>query len=332
MPASMTSSKTHHHARGRTGQVILITALTMVAEIVAGLMTGSMALLADGWHMATHVGALAVTWASYYLADHPRFRDRFTFGGGKILVLGAYTSAIMLLLTAGWMIFESVERFFIPVPIHPKEAMVVTVIGLLVNLASMALLGGHGHSHGHDHDHAHGHEDLNLASAYAHVLADALTSVLALVALALALFWNLNWADPLVGILGAVMIVKWAVGLIKQSAHQLLDGHATAVPPTEVEAFLAEQGLRSSCLHLWQLDGQKTAMHVRATTRGGRLPPLEAVRRSLLTKFPIDHLVVELTEGPVDCDLHEQGPPSDQDHDHGPGCNHHHGGHGGHRN
>lgn len=329
-------SSKHALARTRTGRVILLTLLTMVVEITAGVLTGSMALLADGWHMATHVGALSITWAGYYLVEHPSFRQRFAFGGGKILVLGAYTSAILLIATSGWMVMESVTRLFYPESIMPKEAMIVTSIGLFVNLLSMWLLGGHdhGHSHSHSHSHDHGHKhvmvktaghahcdhdhdhqskDLNMASAYAHVLADALTSVLALVALAGALWLGWDWLDPLVGVLGAVLIFRWGLGLVKQSAKELLDAHAARVPPEIVETFLKSIGLKASCLHVWQIDSEKVAMLVRVAPGDRPLPLLADLRAMLIQKFKLDHLVVEMSSTDVSCSL-EEHPQGRHDH------------------
>ena len=308
------------NARARTGKVISLTIVTMIIEIVAGFMTGSMALLADGWHMATHVGALSITWAGYYLVDHPKFRQKFTFGGGKVLVLGAYTSAILLLVTAGWMFIESISRLINPEDIFPKEAMIVTAIGLVVNLLSMWLLGTE--HHGHDHGEGGHSHDLNMASAYAHVLADALTSVLALLALAGALWMGWTWLDPVVGVIGAIMISKWGIGLVKQSSHELLDAHASRIPPGEVESFLSGLGLKASCLHVWQIDGQKVAMHVRVAAGGNPLPTIHQLRQNILDKFAIDHLVIEMSATDVQCSLDEH---EDHDHDHDHAGHDHHG-------
>lgn len=316
----------NHEKRQRTQWVIILTAITMAVEIAAGYWTGSMALLADGWHMASHVGALSIAWLGYKLVDQPDFRNRYAFGGGKVLVLGGYTSSVVLLMTAVWMIAESIHRFLHPEALQAKEAMVVAVIGLVVNLLS-ALILEHKHDHGHSHDHAHcdhdhkpkhshvmtpkahkhehkhEHKDLNMAGAYAHVIADALTSVLALVALGLAYWKGWQWADPAVGILGAVMILHWGWGLFKESAHELLDGEIQDTKP--VHAWLVEQGWQTSCLHMWKLDSQTLALHARVAhgTKPTRVE-LSALRPRLKEKFHIHHLILEEADG-AQCELNK---------------------------
>ena len=319
----------NHEKRQRTQWVIILTAITMVVEIAAGYWTGSMALLADGWHMASHVGALSIAWLGYKLVDQPDFRTRYAFGGGKVLVLGGYTSAVVLLMTAIWMIAESIHRFMHPEALQAKEAMVVAVIGLVVNLVSALILEhkhDHGHSHGHDHahcdhdhkpkhslvmnpqapkhEHKHEHKDLNMAGAYAHVVADALTSVLALVALGLAYWKGWQWADPAVGILGAIMILRWGWGLFKESAHELLDGHMQDTKP--VHRWLMEQGWQTSCLHMWKLDSQTLALHARLAhgTNSSRVE-LSTLRLRLKEKFRIQHLILEESDG-TDCELNDK--------------------------
>ncbi len=327
------STPKHARAKKRTAWVIALTTVTMVIEIGAGLWTGSMALLADGWHMATHVGALAITWGSYHLADKADFRRRFTFGGGKILSLGAYTSAVVLFITALWMVGESVHRILHPVELRPWEALYVTVIGLVVNLLSMFLLGGHshgGHGHGHGHKHDHGHEhshghdhhcdhdhdhdhkhdpghahggqDLNMHSAYAHVLADALTSVLALVALGAAIWKGWTWADPLMGLVGAALILRWGMALMRQAGHELLDGRSDRLAEDDVRRFLVAQGLAAPCVHIWQLDNERLALHLRVGSPAGSPAPAD-LRGEILRRFPVDHLVLELSADPADCPL-----------------------------
>ncbi len=264
----MTNSKPHAHQKNKTRTlwVIWVTTFAMIAEIAAGHVTGSMALLADGWHMAGHVAALSVTWVGYHLIERASFRTRFVFGGGKILSLGGFTSAVMLLFTAGWMVFESVERFFEPREIHVFEAGVVALLGLVVNvLCAYILHGADGHAHHHhphDHHDCHGHhgKDLNLAGAYAHVLADALTSVLALIGLALVWWKGITWVDPLIGILGALMIARWAYGLIREASDDLLDARVPLSTQEKIQQLALEHGLKDIQLAAWKIDHQELAV------------------------------------------------------------------------
>jgi len=239
----------------RTWYVVALTAVTMVAEIVGGWWTGSMALLADGWHMGSHVAALGLAGFAYHFARTHADDRRFSMGTGKVGSLTAFGSALLLGVVALLMVWESGHRLLDPVAIDYRAAIIVTVIGLAVNVASAFLLGGHEHHHGHEyehdghdqdhHDHAHHahHHDHNLRAAYVHVLTDALTSVLALVALGGGLWLGLAWLDPLMGIVGAVVILWWAAGLVRQSSRVLLDmraarhgsqpGHCQADPPAD---------------------------------------------------------------------------------------------------
>lgn len=213
----------HKKGETRTKQVLVITALTMVAEIVAGSVFGSMALLADGWHMGTHAGAFAITiFAYHYSRKHSDNRD-FTFGTGKVSVLGGFSSAIALAVIALFIGVESVERLIVPQEIRFNEAIAVAVLGLAVNLFCAYLLhGNHTHEHGHGHDHTH-HHDHNLRGAYLHVLADALTSVLAIFALSFGKLFGWQWLDPLMGIVGALVITRWSYGLLRDTSKILLD-------------------------------------------------------------------------------------------------------------
>ena len=208
----------------RTVIVILLTASMMVIEIVAGLAFGSMALLADGLHMASHAAALSISAFAYYFA-RKRAHDRsFSFGTGKVNSLGGYTGAILLVIFALLMVSESIHRLIIPVEISFNQAIGVAVLGLIVNGASVFILGHEEHHHhGHDHGHDHGHHDHNLRAAYLHVLADTLTSLLAIVALLAAKYYGWIWMDPVMGIVGAVLITKWSMGLLKQTSAVLLD-------------------------------------------------------------------------------------------------------------
>ncbi len=216
-------------AKKNTLYATLLTFVTMVVEIVGGYYYNSMALLADGWHMSSHVLALGLAYMTYVLASRYANDFRFNFGTYKIEVLGGYTSAILLLLIAFFMAFHSVERIFNPVQIAYKEAIIIAIVGLVVNLACAWLLKDDHHHHDHDHEHHHHehghHHDMNLKAAYIHVLADALTSVLAIIALIGGMLWGAAWLDPVMGMVGSVLVFVWALGIIKQSGKILLDAN-----------------------------------------------------------------------------------------------------------
>ncbi len=259
----------------RTWIVVAITAVTMVAEIVAGSLTGSMALLADGWHMATHVVALSIAGLAYLLARRWARDERFAFGTWKIEVLGAFSSALLLAVVALAVIVESLARLFQPAPIDFVPALVVATIGLAVNLASAWVLADPGHDHGHSHDqgsHDHGHHhhtgdrpqasepgsvpthDLNLRSAYMHVLADAFTSVLAIAALSAGLWLGWTWLDPVMGFVGAGMIAWWAKGLLADSARVLLDREMEEPLVGRIRAAIESDGdAEIADLHVWRV-------------------------------------------------------------------------------
>lgn len=244
-----------NHARNerRTWIVIAMTAAMMVAEIVAGVMFGSMALLADGFHMATHAGALSITAAAYFYARRHADDPRFSFGTGKLGELAGYSSAVILAIIALGIGFESVMRLAAPVPILFDQAIVVATIGLVVNLVSAWVLheGGE-HSHDHSHGNKH-HHDHNLRSAYLHVLTDALTSVLAIAGLLVGKFYGWVWMDPLMGIVGGIVIARWSWGLLRGAGAVLLD---TTPDPDLVERVrdeIEQNGDRVSDLHLWRV-------------------------------------------------------------------------------
>ena len=223
----------HDENERRTWLVVVLTLVMMVGEIVAGSLFGSMALLADGWHMGTHARRSALPRFAYRFARRHLGNAHFTFGTGKFGDLAAFSSAIILGLIAVEIAYESVLRLFTPVPIVYGEAIAVAALGLCVNLASAWLLRDshdhhhHGHDHGHDdHDHHHHHHDNNLRAAYVHVMADAATSVLAIGALVVAMYSGWVWADPAVGLIGSAVIASWAFGLIKTSGAVLLDVRA----------------------------------------------------------------------------------------------------------
>ena len=211
------------HAERRTRIVIGVTAVMMVVEIAVGLMSRSMALLADGWHMSTHVVAFLITAAAYYFARTQAGNARFSFGTGKIGVLGGFTSAVVLSIVALLMAGESVHRLFVPLEIHFNEAIGIACVGLLVNLGCAVLLADRHHETGHGSAHDH---DLNLRAAYLHVLADAFTSVLAIAALTGGKFFGWAWLDPVVGIVGSGVVFSWAYTLLRDTSGILLDRYA----------------------------------------------------------------------------------------------------------
>jgi cation diffusion facilitator family transporter len=239
----------------RTWTVVVLTGLTMVAEIIAGYLYNSMALLADGWHMASHMVAIGMSATAYLLARRYAQDRRFAFGTWKIEILAGFASALLLVMVALLMIGESVARFWSPAQIGFDEALWVAAIGLLVNLLSAWLLRDtHDHHHAHhDHDH-HGGKDLNRHAAFVHVLADALTSVAAIIALLGGKYIGWGWLDPLMGIVGAIVILIWAKGLIRDTTKVLLDREMDTPLVAEVrERLEAVPGAVVTDLHLWRV-------------------------------------------------------------------------------
>ena len=231
----------------------------MVVEITTGLAYGSMALLADGLHMGSHTAALGITTIAYVYTRRCAADSRFCFGTGKVNAFAGYTSAVLLALFALLMAYESVNRLFNPVEIAFNQAIVVAVLGLIVNGASMIMLGGHHHGHDHDHEHtnqhhSHTHEDHNLRAAYLHVLADALTSLLAIFALLTGKYLGLNWMDPAMGIVGATLVARWSLGLIRTTSSILLDHQAPGIMLEKTRAAIESiDNNRISDLHIWSI-------------------------------------------------------------------------------
>ncbi|WP_122046633.1 CDF family Co(II)/Ni(II) efflux transporter DmeF [Vibrio atlanticus] len=311
-----------HNSQGekRTFYVLLLTVVTMVVEIVAGTIYGSMALLADGWHMGTHTAAFGITLFAYRYAKKHAESERFSFGTGKVSVLGGYTSAIALGIVSLLMLVESVHRLFNPQAIQFNEAIIVACIGLTVNVVSMFLLGdhhhdhghehghehsnnhskNHGHSHSHDHDsdhsHKHGehhghHHDHNLRAAYMHVLADTLTSLLAIVALLFGKFYGWNWLDAAMGMVGAFVIAKWTMNLMKQTSPILLDENIDQDYRDSVTETLTPYASVTD-FHMWKVSGHHYSA---AITLESNSDKTVSEYKQMLSKFDkINHLTLEV--------------------------------------
>jgi cation diffusion facilitator family transporter len=287
------------HAR-RTRYVVLLTAAMMVVEIVAGWLTGSMALLADGLHMATHAGALGIAAFAYGYARRHAGDSRFTFGTGKVGDLTGFASALILAMIALGIGVESVQRLLVPTHIAYAQAISIALLGLAVNVASAWLLGGGhhhrrgaGHAHHDDHAHAragHGHDN-NLRSAYFHVLADALTSVLAVLALAAGLYLGWRWMDAAMGIVGAIVIARWSWGLLRDTGAVLLDAAANPALEEEIREAIEVGDTRITDLHVWRVGPGKYATIVSLIT-AEPLPPADYATR-LRVHDELVHVTIE---------------------------------------
>jgi cation diffusion facilitator family transporter len=294
----------HERNERRTWMVIALCTAMMVAEIVGGLMFGSIALVADGLHMSTHASALLLAALAYSYARRHANDERFSFGTGKLGDLAGFSSAIVLAMIAILIGYEAVARLFAPVPIHFNEAIPIAVVGLLVNIASALLLGGghdhdHGHSHAeHDHDHGHTHDhahrDNNMRAAVIHVLADAVVSVLVIAGLVLARAFGWLFMDPLAGICGAVVIASWSYGLIRDTGAILLDMSPDRAMAERMRAAIERDGDRLADLHLWRLGpGHLGAIVSVATTK----PRNADYYRRLLGGFhDLSHVTVEVQQ------------------------------------
>ena len=297
----------HERNERRTWLVIALTTVMMIVEITAGTLYGSMALVADGWHMSTHAAAMLIAALAYLFARKNARNPRFAFGTGKVGDLAAFGSAIILALVALLIGWESVVRLANPVAISFQQAIIVAVIGLVVNLASAWLLHdnhdhGHSHSHGHGghdhhHDHSHSHhqsgKDQNLRAAYLHVLADALTSVLAIVALIAGSLYGWIWLDPLMGIVGALVIAKWSWGLMRDTGATMLDyrGHSDPLE-MKIREVISAEGDRITDLHVWQLGPGHHAAIVALVTEDRREPAV--YRDRLIEAAGLSHVTVEV--------------------------------------
>jgi cation diffusion facilitator family transporter len=279
-----------NHAKNmrRTQAVLALTLVTMVAEIIAGTVFGSMALLADGWHMGSHAAAMGIAVFAYIYARRHANSGVYTFGTGKVGDLAGFTSAIFLAVVAGLMIVESLERLANPINIAFDEALIVAVLGLIVNLASAWLLKDGHHHHGTDHAHDH-----NLRAAYVHVLTDALTSVLAILALLAGRFWGTAWMDPAMGLVGAVIILRWAWGLIASTSKVLLDAEPTGNLSNAVREVIEEDAdNRVADLHVWRVGPGHLAAMITIVTEQPQPP---SHYKDLLGDFTIlSHVTVEI--------------------------------------
>jgi cation diffusion facilitator family transporter len=265
----------------------------MVVEITCGFIYHSMALLADGAHMATHVGALGLAAGAYWLARRHAGSGKFSFGSGKFGDLAAFSSAIILGITALLVAIESIERIINPAPVAYGDALLIACIGLAVNLVSAVILKDNHAHHGHGHDHAHDHDN-NMRAAYVHVLADAATSVLAIGALAGAYYFGLGILDPLAALVGVFVIASWAYGLVRDSAMVLLDADADPGKSDEIRAFLeGELKARIPDLHLWRLGPGHQGLIVSLITPDAI--NAEAVKATLRSRYPgLSHVTVEV--------------------------------------
>ena len=297
----------HHFHQGNplaernTRWAVVLTVAMMVVEIAGGWIFNSMALLADGWHMSSHALALGLSAMAYAAARHYAHDRRFSFGTWKIEVLAGYTSALALVLVAVVLLVQSLQRLLSPQPIHYDEAIAIGTVGLLVNLACAWLLRG-GHHHGHSHDHGHGHShgpadhhhDLNLRSAYLHVLADAATSVLAIVALFGGKLWGFDWLDPVMGLVGAVLVAVWAQGLLRDAGKVLLDAEMDAPVVEEIREVIAASPVPASIseLHVWRVGRGDYACIVSLVTAPGASP--EYFKQQLRVHEELVHITVEL--------------------------------------
>jgi cation diffusion facilitator family transporter len=323
----------------RTRAVVILTAVMMVGELVVGYWTGSIALQADGWHMGTHVGALGLSLVAYWYARTRAGNDTFSFGTGKVYALAGYTSAVLLFVIAIKLVIEGTEHLIRPEAVNYDDAIPVAVLGLLVNIASAILLGtghhyGHGHGHGHDHgdDHNHDHDehghdhdrhdrhdrdpkpgtlDFNLRAAYIHIIADALTSVLAIGALTAGKFAGWWFLDPAMGLVGFAVISWWSIGLCRQAMRQLLDVVSSPRHERVVrEKLEAIDDVRVADLHVWELGPGRRSCIVSLVTTQPR--DVAYYRSAVLDALPIAHLTIEIHQ----CELPHGEPAAAHSHPH----------------
>ncbi len=277
------------HAERRTRWVVLLTFAMMFGELIVGSMTKSLALVADGWHMATHAGALGLAAGAYWYARTRSGTATFAFGTGKVLALTAFANAVVLILVALLMGAEAITRLRHPEKVLFNEALPVAVLGLLVNLLSFVLLHPADHEHGHEHD-------VNRRAAYLHVAADALTSVLAIVALLGGRSFGWTFLDPMMALVGAAIILRWAYGLVGQSAGQLLDMTPSTRDATAIREAIEKSGASVCDLHLWEAGPLHRVCVLTIAADDGRT--VAEWRAVVLRAARVDHLTIELEELP----------------------------------
>ena len=286
----------HKKGERRTKQVLVLTFLTMVVEIVAGTMFGSMALLADGWHMGTHVAAFLITIIAYRYSRIHADDDTFAFSPGKVGVLGGFASSVALGVVALMMMVESGGRLLEPRVILFDEAIAIAAFGLFINLISALLLKDHHRHSKHDHEHGHGHHhDHNLKAAYMHVLADALTSVLAIAALVLGKYYGWSWLDPVMGMVGALVIIHWAYGLMKEASPVLIDESIDVNYKIAVKKKIeSDADNRVSDLHIWRVGPKHFAIILSVVSHTPKPPQYY---KALLKDFHrLSHITVEVNK------------------------------------
>jgi cation diffusion facilitator family transporter len=299
MPTSY-SDHTHNFDDGNplaernTKIAVALTAFMMAAEILGGWLYNSMALLADGWHMGTHALALGLAVVAYGAARHYASDGRFAFGTWKIEVLGGYTSALFLLVVAALMLYHSIERLINPSEIHYDQAIIIAMVGLVVNLICAWLLKDN-HTHEHDHHHEH-HHDLNLRAAYMHVLADALTSVLAIIALFSGKLLDAAWLDPVMGIVGSVLVALWANGLIRETACVLLDANMDDSVVEEIREVITQSPIKATItdLHVWRVGRGKYSVILSLSS--SEEVDADYFKRQLSIHEELVHITVELNK------------------------------------
>ena len=297
------SSRIHTHqfdegnplAQKRILLAAILTAVMMLLEVAGGWIFNSMALLADGWHMSSHMLALGLAYMAYRAARHYARDARFSFGTWKIEILAGYSSAILLIVVAIFMAFHSAERLMFPVPIHYDEAIPIAVLGLIVNLICAWLLNDHHHEHGQDHGAHHGHHhDLNQKAAFLHVVADAVTSVLAIIALIAGKYMGWSFLDALLGIIGAVLVARWALGLIKETGKTLLDAEMDHPVVEEIREVIEDLPVvaKITDLHVWKVAKGKFSCILALET--AEELTADQVRHALTVHDEIVHVSVEI--------------------------------------